>query len=326
MVKKIVKKKIALITTGGTIASKEVSKGLLRSGVLTGEELASLCQLPEDIEVKIVDVMQKPSMHIDFEKMKEIRDAILKELQDSTICGIVVTHGTDSLEETAYFLDITINDSRPIVVTGSQRSPHDIGTDVYSNLRNSIYVAVDPNLHHTGVVVVFNERIYSAKYVKKVHASNVQGFESFGYGYLGIIDNDVVSIYQKPIVKDYYIMKRNIPRVDIIKCYTGADGVFIEAAIHAGAKGIVLEGVGRGQVSPLMMSAIKRAIASGIVVVVTTSAEEGKVHPSYSYTGSAHDLQQNGVILGEDYDSKKARIKLAVLLSSVDSVDQSYFK
>lgn len=323
---KILKKKVALITTGGTIASKEISKGLLTSGAMTGEELAEQCQLPEDIEVKVIDVMQKPSMHIDFDLMLKIRHEILTQLNDPKVCGIVVTHGTDSMEETAYFLDLTINDPRPIVVTGSQRSPQDIGTDVYSNLRNSVYAAVNEELKNVGVVVVFNERIYSAKYVKKVHASNVQGFESFGYGYLGIIDNNIVSVYQKPISKDNYQLKKQIPRVDIIKCYTGADGVFIEAAMHAGARGIVLEGVGRGQVSPCMMDAIKKAIAAGIIVMVTTSAEEGKVYPAYGYFGSAYDLKQNGVLLGEDYDSKKARIKLAVLLASVEKIVQADFK
>lgn len=323
---KILKKKVALITTGGTIASKEISKGLLNSGAMSGEELAELCQLPENIEVKVIDVMQKPSMHIDFDLMLKIRGEILTELNDPTVCGIVVTHGTDSMEETAYFLDLTINDPRPIVVTGSQRAPQDIGTDVYSNLRNSVYVAVNEELKNVGVVVVFNERIYSAKYVKKVHASNIQGFESFGYGYLGIIDNNIVSIYQKPIFKDNYVIKTQIPRVDIIKCYTGADGVFIEAAVGAGAKGIVLEGVGRGQVSPYMMDAIKKAIAAGVTIIVTTSAEEGKVYPSYGYLGSAYDLKQHGVLLGEDYDSKKARIKLAVLLASVEKIGQTNFK
>jgi L-asparaginase len=318
-------KKITLITTGGTIASKEVSKGLLNSGAISGEELASLCDLPNGYEIKIIDIMQVPSMHINFDSMNLIRKAIEQELKDKSVNGIVVTHGTDSLEETAYFLDLSINDHRPIVVTGSQRSPHEIGTDVFSNLKNSIYTASNELLHNSGVVVVFNERIYSAKYVKKVHASNLQGFESFGYGYLGIIDNDIVSIYQKPIRKESFRIQKNLPRVDIVKCHTGQDGVFIDAAVAAGAKGIVLEGVGRGQVTPMMIDAIQKALDAQIKIVMTTSAEEGKVYPSYGYEGSAHDLQNRGVILGEDYDSKKARIKLAVLLSSEESVNQSHF-
>lgn len=318
-------KKITLITTGGTIASKEINKGLLASGAISGEELASLCDLPEGYEIKIVDIMQVPSMHINFSSMDLIRQAIEKELQDETVNGIVVTHGTDSLEETAYFLDITINDHRPIVVTGSQRSPQEVGTDVFSNLKNSIYTASSELLHNVGVVVVFNERIYSAKYVKKVHASNLQGFESFGYGYLGIIDNDIVSIYQKPIRKECFTLNTQLPRVDIIKCYTGQDGVFIDASVAAGAKGIVLEGVGRGQVTPMMIDSIQKAIDLGVSVVMTTSAEEGKVYPSYGYEGSAHDLKNRGVILGEDYDSKKARIRLAVLLSSRENITFSDF-
>ena len=319
-------KKISLITTGGTIASKEISKGLLNSGAMSGEELASLCQLPDGFEIKIIDLMQKPSMHIDFAEMMVIKEAIEKELEDDEVSGVVVTHGTDSLEETAYFLDLTTNDPRPIVVTGSQRSPQDVGTDVYSNLRNSIYVAANKHLKHSGALVVFNERIYSARYVKKVHASNLQGFESFGYGYLGIIDNDVVSVYQKPIYNESYKIGEEIPRVDIVKCYTGADGVMVDAAVNAGARGIVLEGVGRGQVTPFMVDSIQAALDKGIKIVISTSAEEGKVYPAYGYNGSAHDLQKRGVILGEDYDSKKARLKLAILLSNGSMDIETAFK
>lgn len=319
------KQKISLITTGGTIASKKTKDGMLSSGALSGEELASLCKLPEDIEIKLIDFLQVPSMHMDFHSMLKLKNTIIAELNDQSVSGIVVTHGTDSLEETAYFLDISVNDERPIVVTGSQRSPQEVGTDVYSNLRNSILAAAHPLLESAGTVIVFNERIYSAKYVKKVHASNLQGFESFGYGYLGIIDNDVVSIYQKPLHREVYNIRNVIPRVDIIKCHTGADGTFIEASLKAGAKGIVLEGVGRGQVTPGMIPSIQQAIHTGVTVVMTTSAEEGKVYPAYDYEGSAFDLKERGVILGSDYDSKKARIKLAVLLASVDKVIEDHF-
>ncbi|AIY05766.1 asparaginase [Planococcus sp. PAMC 21323] len=320
------KKKVSLITTGGTIASREISDGRLKSGAISGKELAELCQLPEEIEVKVVDAFQLPSMHIGFEQMMEIRQAILKELQDPEVEGVVVTHGTDTLEETAYFLDLTIDDDRAVVITGSQRSPEEVGTDVYSNLQNSIYVAVEPNLRGIGAVVVFNERIYSAKYVKKVHSSNLQGFDSFGHGYLGIIDNDTVRIYQKPIMHEVHMVNDQLPRVDIIKCHSGQDGFLIEQLVAGPSKGIVLEAAGRGQVSPHMIDAIDHAIKQGIPVVLTTSAEEGNTYPTYSYPGSAHDLLTRGVILGSDYDSKKARIKLAVLLSTQDLIQANAFE
>lgn len=318
-------KKVCLITTGGTIASKEMSKGILDSGVLSGEEIASFCQLPDDIEIKIIDVFNLPSMYMTFGSMLQLREVIINELKDETVNGIVVTHGTDSLEETSYFLDLTIDDERPIVVTGSQKSPHEVGTDVFSNLRNSFYVATDDSMKNAGTVVVFNERIYSAKYVKKIHTSNLQGFSSFGYGYLGIIDNDKVDVYQKPVSRGTFTPINAVPRVDIIKCHTGSDGVFIDASVKAGAKGIVLEGVGRGQATPYMMESIKNAVDKGVKLIITTSAEEGKVYPSYGYKGSANDLKLAGVILGDDYDSKKARIKLAVMLASEVEVNQDNF-
>lgn len=318
-------KKVSLITTGGTIASKEISKGLLKSGAISGRELAALCQLPEEVEVNVIDVLQLPSMHIGFSEMQIIKEAIDKELEDETVDGVVVTHGTDTLEETAYFLDLTVDDERSVVVTGSQRSPDEVGTDVYSNLRNSIYASVDETLRGVGTVVVFNERIYSAKYVKKVHSSNLQGFDSFGHGYLGIIDNDVVSVYQKPISREVHQVKNELPKVDIVKCYSGQDGIIIDLLAESGSSGIVLEAAGRGQVSPHMVNSIERAVNGGITVVLTTSAEEGNAYPSYGYPGSAHDLLLKGVLLGSDYDSKKARIKLAVMLSSQTTVDLNSF-
>ncbi|TCT25598.1 L-asparaginase [Melghiribacillus thermohalophilus] len=310
-------KKVILLTTGGTIASIPNEKsGKLTSGALSGEELASLCELPDDIDVSVESILQKPSMHITFEDLVYIKEKIEHHFKNPEVDGVVITHGTDTLEETAYFLDLTIDDERPVVVTGSQRSPKDLGSDVYINLRHAIYSACCENLKHTGTVVVFNERIFPAKYVKKEHASNIQGFNAFGFGYLGIIDNDEVHVYQRPINRETFDLKHSLPRVDIIKCYLNADGIFLKAAREQGAKGIVLEGVGRGQVAPAMMDEIERCLQQDMKVVITTSSEEGAVYPTYDYRGSAYDLVNRGVILGSDYDSKKARIKLAVLMAA----------
>lgn len=309
--------KVVLLTTGGTIASKtNKESGKLASGALTGEELAAMCNLPKDIEVIVDSVFQKASIHITFDDLVVLKNKIEDYFKDEAVSGVVVTHGTDTMEETAYFLDLTINDYRPVVVTGSQRSPEDLGSDVYINLRHAIYSACSADLHNAGTVVVFNERIFAARYVKKEHASNIQGFNVFGFGYLGIIDNDRVQVFQKPLKREYYEMKTRVPQVEIIKCYIGADGKFIKAAREAGVSGIVLEGVGRGQVAPKMMEEIEKSINEGIKLVITTSAEEGSVYTTYDYEGSAYDLYKKGVILGSDNDSKKARIKLAVALAS----------
>ncbi|WP_059170978.1 asparaginase [Bacillus sp. FJAT-27445] len=310
-------RKVVLLTTGGTIASKpNKASGKLASGELTGEELVGMCKLPANIEVIVESVFQKASMHITFEDLVYLKTKIEDYFKDENISGVVVTHGTDTLEESAYFLDLTVDDKRPVVMTGSQRSPQDLGSDVFINLRHAIYTACSPDMQGIGTVVVFNERIFAARYVKKEHASNIQGFNSFRFGYLGIIDNDEVFVYQKPIKREVYKLRDSIPRIDIIKCYIGGDGIFVKAARENGAKGLILEGVGRGQVAPLMMDEIEKAIAAGIIVVITTSAEEGAVYTTYDYKGSAFDLVTKGVILGSDNDSKKARIKLGVALAS----------
>jgi len=310
-------KKVVLITTGGTIASKpNAQSGKLDSGALSGQEIAEMLNLPNDINIIVDSLFQVPSMHISFNHWIQLKEKIEEYFNDETVDGVVVTHGTDTLEETAYFLDLTIDDERPVVITGSQRSPGELGTDAFINLRHAIYTASDELTKNVGTVVVFNERIFAAKYVKKEHASNTQGFNVFGFGYLGIIDNDKVHIYQKPVLKDKYRITKEIPQVDIIKCYIEAKGYLVKAAVENGAKGIVLEGVGRGQVSPFMTEEIENAVKDGINVVITTSSEEGEVYPTYDYFGSAYDLVNKGVILGKDYDSKKARIKLSVMLAS----------
>lgn len=316
------KGKVILITTGGTIASvPNEESGKLASGEMTGEELRSQIDLPDHIEVKVVSALQKPSMHITFDDLLALKEMIEQQLEDPDVKGIVVTHGTDSLEETAYFLDLTIADARPVVVTGSQRAIHELGSDVFINLRHAVLTAYDDQLLNCGTVVVFNERIFPAKYVKKEHASNIQGFNAFGFGYLGIIDNDKVYLYQKPVKRNTYELKSKLPDVDIIKCYLQADGKFVKAAREAGVKGIVLEGVGRGQVAPNMKDEILQSLQAGIKIILTTASEEGNVYTTYDYEGSAYDLYKAGVLLGKDQDSKKARIELAVALAS-DQTDR----
>lgn len=309
--------KVVVLTTGGTIASTlNKHSGKFISGTISGEELISKCHFSEKLKIKVESVLQKASSHLTFEDLILLKEKIENYFLDKEVSGIVVTHGTDTLEETAYFLDLTIDDERPVVVTGSMRAPEEVGSDAYINLRHAVNAACSEDLRGVGTVVVFNERIFAARYIKKEHASNIQAFTAFGYGYLGIIDNDAVELFQKPRKQEKYHLKTDIPEVDIIKCYLGADGKYLRAARENGVKGIVLEGAGRGQIPPGMVAEIELAIESGMKIVITTSAEEGAVFPTYDYKGSAYDLYKKGVMLGKDYDSKKARIKLAVALAS----------
>lgn len=310
-------KKVVMLSTGGTIASKRNPKtGLLTAGLMTGEELSEQCEIPKEIEVDVQSVFQIPSNAMTFEKLEQLKKRIDEIFKRDDVDGIVVTHGTDTLEETAYFLDLTVNDERPVVVTGSQRGPSVIGTDAYVNLRQAIILAASEQARSFGTLVLFNERIFSAKYIEKVHASNVAGFTSHGFGYLGIIDQEKIHIYQKPLKREYYELKESLPEVEIVKCSLGSGTHFIDYAIEIGLKGIVLEAPGRGHVPPAIMDSVRRAVKEGVHVILTTSAEEGEVKVVYDFPGSVYDLKNAGVILGKDYSSKKARIKCAVLLAA----------
>lgn len=310
-------KRIFLLTTGGTIASVKNDTGRFSSGILTGEQLLEICEIPSYIEVVVESMFQKPSFHLTLTDLIMLKNRVNELIKDETIDGIVITQGTDTLEEAAYFLDLTVDTKKPVVMTGSQRAPNEVGSDAFMNLKQAIIAAGDQQLIGAGVVVVFNERIFSAKYVKKEHASNIQGFHSFGYGYLGVIDNDRVYVYQKPVRQETYPFNdQKIPKVDVIKAYLDGDEKFLNCAISAQVDGIILEGAGRGQVPPNFTRSIDKAIKQGIKIVLTTSSEEGHTYLTYESEGSAYDLYRRGVILGGDLDSKKARMKLIVLLSS----------
>ena len=310
------KKKVVLITTGGTIASKKNENNKLESGKMSGEEILNMCQLENDIEIILIDLFQLPSMHMDFNSLNILTETIKKQFENDDVFGVVVTHGTDTLEETAYFLDLTIKDSRPVIVTGSQKSSEEIGTDVYSNLRNSLLVASSEQARNIGTCVVFNEKIFHAKYVKKSHSSSINGFGTIGYGMLGYIDNDEVVIYQKPTTIEHYETKSEYPTVELIYAYLGASSAILDFLLETDVKGIVIVGAGRGQVAPKMTDSIEKLCKKGVKVVLTTSTEEGRVFPTYDYYGSANNLQNMGVIMGGDFDPKKARIKLMLMLAN----------
>ncbi len=311
-------KKVVVLTTGGTIASKwSKESGLYTSGAMTGEELIDTNKFGLDVHIETETVFQIPSNTMDFTRLMALRERIIEHMKDPGVQGIVITHGTDTLEESAYFLDLTLNEKRPIVMTGSQRTPVEEGTDAYTNIRDAIVAASSPDCEDLGVLVVFNEGLYLAKYVKKMHAGNPHAFTSFGYGMVGFVDKGTAVVIQKPNQREYYpVQNKQFPCVEIIKGYLGGDGKFIEYAISTGVEGLILEGLGRGHLHPACSQAVARASEAGIYIVLTSTCEHGRVYPVYDFTGSVKDFLNQGVITGHDYDSRKARIKLLVLLAA----------
>lgn len=309
--------KVVVLTTGGTIASVASSQdGLYSSGRLTGNELLGMQDLGLTCPVDVESVFQLPSNHLTFDLLLALRDRAARALADPETDGVVITHGTDTLEESCYFLDLTLDSDKPVVMTGSQRVPSELGSDSFVNIRQAVLAAASPRTRGMGVLALFNERLYTARRVRKMHAFNPHAFTSFGYGYAGYVDKSDVAVYQKPVARECYSPRPPFPRVDVYKAFLGGDGALIDAAAAAGARGLVLEGEGRGHIPPAACEAVSRAVDQGVAVVVTTACEEGRVHPVYDFAGGVRDLTARGVIPGGDYDAKKARVKLAVLLAS----------
>lgn len=318
---------IKLLTTGGTIASKrDPVTGLQQTGLISGEELMGKLDLHDDIKISVEEIIKVSSSAITFDNLITIKNAVLEALSEDGVDGIVVTHGTDTLEETSYFLSQVIPAGKAVVVTGSQRGPELVGTDAYANLQDAITLAADANAAKIGVSVLFNSKIFMPRFVKKISAMNVDGFGGGGTGYLGLVDGHNVKIYQYPAHDNTYEIEGELPEVDIIKCALGTDAKFIDCAIDHKVAGLVIETMGRGHANDFVAAGVKRAVDAGIKVVITSASDEGDVKVAYDFSGGISQFEKDGAINGGSYDSKKARLKLAVLLAAGEEVTAEDFK
>lgn len=315
--------KIALLTTGGTISMKQASDNLAvpEAG---GQELRSGLQLPDGIQLESIDVLKKPGAHLTFRdliKLKEACDQAFEEGAD----GIVITHGTDTLEETSYFLDLVTNNEKPIIVTGAQKNLSELQTDSIDNMQKAILVAADPRNRNFGVQVVFADAILSARDAIKTHSSAFNTFQPYGsMGTLGYVANGKV-IWHRQIIRREYIGlgdEAHDSRVEAVEAYLGADGFLIDACIDKGVGGIVLQTVGAGHVPEVMVPSIERALAVGIPVVATKRPVQGALFTNtYGFPGSESHLRELGVVFAEDLPTSKARVKLKVLLTQGMKLD-----
>ncbi|MCE8016233.1 asparaginase [Halomonas sp. MCCC 1A17488] len=312
--------RIVVMTTGGTIASRRDPSGRNRSGALQGEELMHHVTLPPEAEVdlEVRSVLQKPSNAITLDDLLYLRQECLVLAESSEVKGIVITHGTDTLEETAYFLDIMLPTSLTLVLTGSQRAPHEPGTDAFRNLADAVLVAVSDQARGLGTLVVFNQSIFSARQVRKTSSFQVNGFASPETGPIGYIDGTRVSVAMRPARPEglNIPIDATLPRVDILPAYLDASPDLLESAVEAGAAGLVIDGLGRGHVPPSWLNIIPSITQRGIPVAIVSSCPTGPVHPSYEFTGSLASLEAIGVIAVQDLSARKARLLLSALLAS----------
>ncbi len=310
------KKTILIIFTGGTISMakhKETSKAIISDN--QSELLNNIASELKNIELLSHQFSLKSSPSITPNDMFDLSLLVKSYINDPKIDGIVITHGTDTLEETAYFLDLYLETKKPVVITGSMRNYSELGFDGLSNLVSSILVAANKESKDMGVLVVMNDEINAAAEVTKTHTLALDTFKSLEFGPIGIVEQENVLYYRQTHYPHRHISPdRIVTKVEIIKVYSGASSEILNLLIDHGIKGIVLEALGRGNVPPQMVPGIKRAIDANIPVVITSRCPKGRVLDSYGYEGGGHHLRQLGVIFTENLSSQKARIRLILAL------------
>jgi len=317
------KPRLATFFTGGTISMRidPATGGAIPA--LSGEEIiARVPGLNDLAEFDLINFDRLPGPHWMPQRMMELAVAVREKLREEKIVSAVVTHGTDTLEETAYFLDLVLDTDKPVVFVGAMRNSSELSWDGPENLAAAVRVAINPQAHGLGVVVAMNSQIISAAEATKTHTESTDTFQSRDFGALGFVDKDRVILMRRPFEREHIATGKVENRVDIIKMFAGADGRFINFAIDDGARALVIEGLGRGNVTVPAMTAIQRAVEAGLPVVITSRCPRGRVLDTYAYDGAGKQLRRMGAILGGMLPSHKARIKLMLALGAGWSVEQ----
>jgi L-asparaginase len=318
--------RIAVIGTGGTISSLGASSLDVLDYPDFGQKLGCEALLEHFPETRLVadpvpvTFRQVGSTEIGPGEWVELRALIHRMARDDpAIAAFVIPHGTATLEETGFFLNLTLAVPQPVALVGAQRPASALGTDAGMNLVNALRVAGSQEARGKGVLAVLNDEIHAARDVVKTSTYRLQTFRSLDYGALGHVDGDGVHFYRSPSRKhmpdtSFAALDLDaLPRVDIVYSYAGADGALVEAAVAAGARGIVSAGFAPGSPTPQQRTAFERAAKFGVVVVQCSRAASGRVAPR-------RRLRESGIVAGEDLSPQKARILLMLMLTTTSDV------
>ncbi|HEX8969189.1 MAG TPA: asparaginase [Chloroflexota bacterium] len=320
--------RVAMLITGGTIDSVGSDRLDLAWYFETGNRLghgALLERIPETrhiAQVQEYPFRRLPSHALVADDWLDLARTIQGLLDDDQADGVVVTHGTNTLEETAYFLHLVLKTDRPIVLVGAMRPASGLSADGDLNLLNAIRVAADPASAGRGALVVMNDTIHSARDVTKTATFRLHTFQARDLGPLGFADPDGRVIYyhqpERRHTLDSEFDIRNLdglPRVDVVVSYAGADGVAIDALVAAGASGLVSAGTGAGRTSPAEEAALDRASTAGVVVCQSSRTGSGRVARSPS-------LRQRRIVAADNLRPWQARVLLALALTRYSNPDE----
>ena len=291
---------------------------------VSGHELIeSLPGLSQQADWTICDFSNVASCNIDPLHMNKLALEVERNfLLDPFLRGIVITHGTDTLEETAYFLDVALKDPRPVILTASQRDASESDSDGPRNLHNAMRIALDPRAVNRGVVIALNEKIHAARDVRKLHTSNIDAFHSGDIGALGSIDTGEVIWHRKAEQTFKLGVPQRLAKVGICKVYTGMSPNIIRALVQDQTEGLVIEAFGRGNLPPQLVKEISDLVATGIPVVITSRCLFGRTASVYGYPGGGADLERVGAWFAADLSTEKVRLFLSIALGQgVDKME-----
>jgi L-asparaginase len=314
--------KVLFVFTGGTMSMKfDPEIGAAVPAYSGKEVLAMVPHLDSIGPYELIDFARLPGPHMTPEKMFELSKLLNVQLGRDDIVGAVVTHGTDALEETAYFLELTVDSYKPVAVIGAMRHSGEVGWDGATNVIAAARVVLDPDATDRGVMVVMNDEICTAREVTKTHTEAYDAFKSPEFGPIGLVDRDRIMWVRGKFWRKIIRTDRIETSVDMFKTYAGFDPRLIHYAIDTGAKGLVIESMGRGNTPPAAFTAVKRALEIPLPVVICSRSVRGRVLDIYGYEGAGKQARRLGAIFGGNLPGQKARIKLILALGKTRSIE-----
>ncbi|HHW6404188.1 TPA: asparaginase [Staphylococcus aureus] len=320
-------KHLLVIHTGGTISmSQDQSNKVVTNDInpisMHQDVINQYAQIDE------LNPFNVPSPHMTIQHVKQLKDIILEAVSNKYYDGFVITHGTDTLEETAFLLDLILGIEQPVVITGAMRSSNEIGSDGLYNYISAIRVASDEKARHKGVMVVFNDEIHTARNVTKTHTSNTNTFQSPNHGPLGVLTKDRVQFHHMPYRQQALENVNDKLNVPLVKAYMGMPGDIFSFYSREGIDGMVIEALGQGNIPPSALDGIQQLVSLNKPIVLVSRSFNGIVSPTYAYDGGGYQLAQQGFIFSNGLNGPKARLKLLVALSNnLDKAEiKSYFE
>lgn len=305
-------KKILVLHTGGTISMQADATG----AVVTSQDnpMNHVSNPLEGIEVHVLDFFNLPSPHIKPKHMLALYHKIKEEANNYD--GVVITHGTDTLEETAYFLDTMEIPHMPIVLTGAMRSLNELGSDGVYNYLSALRVASDDKAADKGVLVVMNDEIHAAKYVTKTHTTNVGTFQTPTHGPLGLIMKQEILYFKTAEPRVRFDLEHIQGLVPIISAYAGMTDELIDMLDLEQLDGLVIQAFGAGNVPKETAQKLENLLQKGIPVALVSRCFNGIAEPVYAYQGGGVQLQESGVFFVKELNAQKARLKLLIALNA----------